>query len=163
MAKGLRTLSEFDLGGQWDLITELPQDWGNRLLEGTNKTLCAPGPRTKEQWPHKRLSQTCLWVAMSLWWRQGLTGARCRVRGTDYNNATVPSFWRKSPLPPLPLPVWPCQTTEREHSPAHQQETGLEIYWACPAHQNKTHIPPQPVPPIGKLPQISHPYPSEGR
>ena len=28
---------------------ELTQDWGNRLLEGTNKTLCAPGPRRKEQ------------------------------------------------------------------------------------------------------------------
>ena len=24
---------------------ELTQDWGNRLLEGTNRTLCAPGPR----------------------------------------------------------------------------------------------------------------------
>ena len=28
---------------------ELTQDWGNRLLEGTNKTLCAPGARRKEQ------------------------------------------------------------------------------------------------------------------
>ena len=28
---------------------ELAQDWGNRLLEGTNRTLCAPGPRRKEQ------------------------------------------------------------------------------------------------------------------
>ena len=29
-------------------ITELPeltQDWGNRLLEGTNRTLYAPGPK----------------------------------------------------------------------------------------------------------------------
>ena len=26
---------------------------GNRLLAGTNRTLCAPGPRRKEQWPHK--------------------------------------------------------------------------------------------------------------
>ena len=49
---------EFDYGGQWDLITELTQDWGNRLLEGTNKTLCAPGPRRKEQRPHKRLAHT---------------------------------------------------------------------------------------------------------
>ena len=40
---------EFDFGGQWDLITELSQNWGNRLLEGTNKTLCTPGPRRKEQ------------------------------------------------------------------------------------------------------------------
>ena len=31
--KGLRTPREFDFGGQWDLITELSQDWGNRLLE----------------------------------------------------------------------------------------------------------------------------------
>ena len=28
---------------------ELTQDWGNTLLEGTNKTLCASGPRRKEQ------------------------------------------------------------------------------------------------------------------
>ena len=40
---------EFAFGGQWDLITEFTQDWGNRLLEGTNKTLRAPGPRRKEQ------------------------------------------------------------------------------------------------------------------
>ena len=41
------------------MITELAQDWGNRLLEDPNKTLCAPGPRIKEQGPHKRLTQTC--------------------------------------------------------------------------------------------------------
>ena len=49
LAKELRTPREFDFGGQGDLITELTQDWGNRLLEGTNKSLCAPGPRRKEQ------------------------------------------------------------------------------------------------------------------
>ena len=27
----------------------LTQDWGNRLLEGTNRTLSTPGPRRKEQ------------------------------------------------------------------------------------------------------------------
>ena len=30
-------------------LSELTQAWGNRLLDGTNKTLCAPGPRRKEQ------------------------------------------------------------------------------------------------------------------
>ena len=30
-------------------LPELTQEWGNRLLVGTNKTLCAPGPRIKEQ------------------------------------------------------------------------------------------------------------------
>ena len=37
----------FDFEGQWDLMTELAQDWGNRFLEGTHKTLCAPGTRKK--------------------------------------------------------------------------------------------------------------------
>ena len=48
-AKGLRTPREFDFEDQWDFTTELPQDWGNRLLEGRNKTLGTPGPRRKEQ------------------------------------------------------------------------------------------------------------------
>ena len=30
-------------------LPELTQDWGNRLFEGTNKTLCTPGPRRKEK------------------------------------------------------------------------------------------------------------------
>ena len=30
-------------------LPELPQDWGNRLLEGTYKTLCTLGPKRKEQ------------------------------------------------------------------------------------------------------------------
>ena len=66
---------------------ELTQDWGNRLLEGTNKTLCTPGPRGKEQWPHKRLTQTCLWVSRTLWQRHGLAVACCRVRGTECSSA----------------------------------------------------------------------------
>ena len=44
------------LGSPEDLIAELPQAWGKQapLLEGTNKTLCMPGPGRKEQWPHRR-------------------------------------------------------------------------------------------------------------
>ena len=30
-------------------LPELTQDWGKRLLESTNKTLCAPGLRRKER------------------------------------------------------------------------------------------------------------------
>ena len=33
--KGLRTLREFDFEDQWDLVTEFPQNWGNRILKGT--------------------------------------------------------------------------------------------------------------------------------
>ena len=55
---GLEALSE--AVHAWDLLKEvaikptieppeLTQDWGNRLLEGTNKTLCIPGPRREGQ------------------------------------------------------------------------------------------------------------------
>ena len=76
---GLRTPREFDFEDQWDLITELTQDWGRRLLEGRNKTLCSPGARRKEQRPHKRPCQTCLWVSRSLSQRHGSTVACCTV------------------------------------------------------------------------------------
>ena len=49
LAKGLRTPREFDFADQWNLITELIQDRRNRLLEDTDKNLCAPRPRRKEQ------------------------------------------------------------------------------------------------------------------
>ena len=39
---------------------ELTQDWENRLLKGTNKTLCAPGPRNStEIEPELCLSVSC--------------------------------------------------------------------------------------------------------
>ena len=43
---------ESELKGQQDLITGLPQDWGEietPTLESTNKMLCAPRPRGKKQ------------------------------------------------------------------------------------------------------------------
>ena len=54
-------------------------NWGYRLLEGTNRPLCAPGPRRREQWPHKRLTKTCLWVSRSLRWRHGSVVVCCSV------------------------------------------------------------------------------------
>ena len=87
------------------MITELSQDWGNRLLQGKIKTLCAPGPRRKKQWHQKRLIPNCLWNSRSLWQRHVLIVACCGVRGIDYNsrgNLWHKSFWTRSPLPPLP-------------------------------------------------------------
>ena len=44
---GIPRKSDFE--GQWDLIAELPQDWGKqRLLKDTNKTLCIPGERSSD-------------------------------------------------------------------------------------------------------------------
>ena len=45
------------------------------LLEGTNKTLCMPGPRRKEQRPHRTLRQICLWVFGGLLQRRGFSVA----------------------------------------------------------------------------------------
>ena len=59
-AIGAEALGASDLGMAQDLLEEvtinltrelpeLTRAWGNRPLEGTYKTLCAPGPRRKEQ------------------------------------------------------------------------------------------------------------------
>ena len=39
-SKGTKNPREFDFLGQWDLITEFPQDWGNRFLEHTENIVC---------------------------------------------------------------------------------------------------------------------------
>ena len=102
---------------------ELTQDLGNRLLEGTNKSLYVPGPRRKEQWPHKILTQTCLWVSRSLWQRHGSVVAcwgsgalSVAVHSQDLMKEVIIIFI----------------TTGREYSPDHQQKIGLKIYWAWP-------------------------------
>ena len=75
-------------------LPEITQDWGNRLLEGTHRTSCTTGPRRKEQWPHKRLTQTCLWVSMSLQWRHGSAVACCRTGGPECSSSGLGHFER---------------------------------------------------------------------
>ena len=71
---------------------ELTQGWGNRHLEGTNKTLCAPGPRGREQWFNKRLIQICPWVSRSFQQRCGSAVACCRVGVTEYGTVCLRLF-----------------------------------------------------------------------
>ena len=112
---------------------ELTLDWENRLLEGTNKTLHAPGSRRKEQRPHKRLIPTCPWMSRSLQWRRGSVVACCRVGGTESGSARTGPFKGGRPfLYYLQHSLVSGQTTGREHSPAHRQKIGLQIYWAWP-------------------------------
>ena len=58
-------------------------------LGGHKQNLWAPGPRRKEEWPHKILSQTFLWVYQNLWRRCGLTVACHWVRGTEQNSLGI--------------------------------------------------------------------------
>ena len=77
------------------MITELTQDWGNRLLEGTNKTFCPPGPRRKEQGPHKGLTQACLWVSLGV--PGGGVGWQCTAARLGALSAAVPAWdlWKE--------------------------------------------------------------------
>ena len=77
-----------------------------RLLEGINKILCAPKPMERSSDPHKRLSQTCLWVLEGLLQRHGSAVASHGDRSTGSNSAGrhsrwYKSSWRRSPLAPL--------------------------------------------------------------
>ena len=110
-------------------LPELTQDWGRRLLEGTNKSLCTPGPRRKEQWPHKRLTRTCPWVSRSLQQRCGSGVACCRVGGTECSIACMETFEEGHHyLHYLHHNLASGQTTRKEPSPTHQQKIGLNIY-----------------------------------
>ena len=100
------------------LFAELTQDWGNRFLEGTNKTLCAPGPGRKEQGPHKGLTQASPWVSRSLWWRHGSTVHCCTVRGTECSGACLgPLGAGGHYLHYLHLSLVSGQTTGRDTAP----------------------------------------------
>ena len=106
---------------------ELTHDWGNRLLEGTNRS------RRKEQWLYKGLTQTCPWVSKSLWRRCGSMVACCRVGGTEWGSMCMAPFeGGHHYLHYLHHSLASGQTTGREHSPAHQQKSGLKNYhyWA---------------------------------
>ena len=147
LAKGPRNPREFDIGDQWDFITEFTQDWGNRLLEGTNKTMCAQGPRRKEQWPYKRLTQSCLRVSRSLWWRHRSAVACFRVGGTECSSASMGPFEGGRYYLHYLHHSLVSDQTGREYSPFHQQKIGLKIYWAWPRPLDQ-----DPVSPIRKLP-----------
>ena len=134
-------------------LLELAQDWGNRLLEGTNKTLWAP--RGKERWPHKRLAQTCPWVSRNLQRRRGSVVACCRVRDTECHSACRGSFEGGCHYlhysTPIPHSLASGQTTGKEHRPAHQKKIGLKICWArpCPSEQDPVSPPSQSLLPGG--------------
>ena len=104
-----------------------------RCLEGTNKILCAPEPRTKEGWPHKRLSQACLWALGSpvqVWANRGLQKGQGHRQEESWEVQHVDRS--------LLQEAASGQTTGREQSPTHQQKTGLKMYWAwtCPPAQD---------------------------
>ena len=108
----------------------LQSPWGNSLLEGSNETLYGPWPRRKEQWPYKRLTQTCPWLSRSIWGRHGSVVGCCRAGGTECSSACMGTFEEgRHYLHYLHHSLASGQITGRENSPTHQQKIGLKI--AC--------------------------------
>ena len=118
-AEKLRTPRDSDFEGRWDLITELPQDWGN--LEGTNKTLCTPRARRKDS------------VSTRDWARLACEGLRVSGEGAGWQwpasgsgslTAAIlggaacwhKSFWKRSPLL---LPLFGLRPNYREETQPH--------------------------------------------
>ena len=58
--------------------------------------------------------------------------------------------------------VWPQAKLQGGYT-ATTTNRKLDLKFTEHGHQSKTQIPPQPVPPIGKLPEAPCPHPSEGR
>ena len=116
---------------------------GKQSLGGHKQNLGAPGPRREEQWPHKRLTQSCPWVSRSLQWRCGLAVSCCRVRGTEWGSACMEPFdGGRHYLHYLHHSLASGQTTGREHSPTHQQKIELKIYWAWPNPSEQDPVSP---------------------
>ena len=134
-------------------LPELTQDWEiDSWREQTEP--CAPGPRRKEQWPHKRLSQACLWVSGSLQWRRGLVVACWWAGGTECSSTYMGSFEGGHHYLHYLHLGWP-QVNSREGTQLHPTENWikdlLSISMAL-AIRSRPSFPPQSVYPIRKLP-----------
>ena len=132
-------------------------------MEGTNRTLCAPGPRGKEQRPHKRLTQTCLGVSSSLWWRCGSVVARGRAGGTVCGSACMDLLKEVAIIFITSTIVWP-QANNREETQLHPSRENwikdfLSMAWPIRTRPRIPHT----VSSIRKLQEASYLYTSEGR
>ena len=106
-------------------------------LGGQRKILCAPEPRRNEQWPHKRLSQTCLWQSSSLPQRY-VSKVPALPWGQVYGiwQSWHKFFWRRSPSHYPYHSLAFNQTTVREHSLTHQEKIDLKMY-LVPSHPSE--------------------------
>ena len=86
LAKGLRIPREFEYESQWDLITEFPKDWGNRLLDDTIKPHAHQDPVERSSDPTRdwaRLPYECPGVS------GGVVGRQQPVTGSGTPTTTV--------------------------------------------------------------------------
>jgi len=117
------------------LLSEPP----GKPLEGTNKILCAPTYRRKEQWPHRWPNQNYPLVLEGLLWMCGLAGVHHRDGGTQsirlgrfpltltlLEFTIIPTI---KPIDPRAGSPQAKQLRGREYNLTHQQIIGLKLYW----------------------------------
>ena len=127
-------------------LSELTQDWGNRILKGTDKTLYTPGPRRKEQWPPQKTDPdlpVCPGISSrsmgQQWIAAGSEAVSTAVSAGDLSKEVAIIFITSTIVDLLAS----SQATGREYSPNHQQKIGLKIYWGwlhpSEGRQNENH------------------------
>ena len=89
-----------------------PTGLGKQSVGGHNKILCTPGPREKEQWPHKSLSPTCLWVSRSLCggvcWQGPAVGSGARLQQSWDRSMLEQALLKEVTITAItPTIVWP--------------------------------------------------------
>ena len=131
----------------WDAWKEDVHPWRDPTLGGNKHNLVCTRTRRKEQWPHKRLTETWLWVSRSLRQKCGPAVACCRVGGTECSSVCMGPFEGDHLyLHYLHHSLASGQLTGREHSPTHQQKIGLKIYWTWPRLSEQDQFPTQSLP-----------------
>ena len=105
------------------MIIDIPQDRGNRLLEGTNKALCSPGPSRREQWPHRRLTDLpgSIWEPLAEVW-VGSQGHGLQQSWQLWHAGT--SHFEMAITAVTPTIVWP-QVSYREGTEPHPSAENL--------------------------------------
>ena len=127
--------------------------WPKYSLGGHKQNLVSPGPGRKEQQPHKRLTQTCLWVSRSLRQRCGSSVACCRVQVPACGSAYMGPFEGGRHCLHYCHHSWASgQTTGRKHShEENQQKTGLKVYWTWPRPSEQDRFPLSQSLPLGSF------------
>ena len=119
--KGTEIPRESDFEGQWDLITELPQDRGNKTLGGHKQNLMHT--RTHEKGAgtdSTRDLPVSVWESPAeAWVNRDCSG----VRGTEYNSPRPRSFRRSLPLL---LPQFGLRPDRERTQPHPSAENGIK-------------------------------------
>ena len=84
-----KSLIQFSVDG-WSCALSLLFTWGQTMIEVMK--IMVTSFKRMEQWPHKRLTQTCLWVSGILQQRHGSVVVCCRLGDTECSSTCMGCF-----------------------------------------------------------------------